>query len=723
MSDHWPQDNSLDAELRSVPIPPGLMARLERLARYGDEQLDVAVREVPLPPGLLQRLERIDKHQRALAPVRVRRWAMAAAVFVAVGTSLWGSLLLFVRESYQVVDAKTAAPLNALILQVDPASEDVEIDLAMRFESGSLTGVRPSHLVIPQIDIPLLSAADLRPRDSNPPSSENENQRRSPSGVSVAASTESGRSFASSGIFGMEKFWRVSPGKRRDEALLMDVSLAGIEDLLADTRYDNLPDLHKVPGPIPRGVDPPRGDISDRLFLLQTGVFPFVDPQFQPASVTPLVSGVASFELWRGYLEDGELLPPSKVRTEEFLAAIDYSFPRPTNQALALRTSSSPSPWPWDEPGRGLLQIGVQARDLPAAVRPPMHLTIAVDISASMRRGGRLEMLRRALSTLAGKLGPRDRVSLVAFHERARVVVEDVGLAEKETLRKAVASLETEAATNLAAGLLVAYSTASTSRPVAGSNRRVVLVTDGLTQQDPDSVERLDKLLASGANAGLTLDCIDLSQEEELEPQLAALVQHGRGKLHRAMNSEQIGWAFQETLSGQSQVVAADARVTVTFNPRVVYRYRMLGHEPTPVAGLMPVRLEADFKSGQSAVAMYEFMLKPGKEAEIATVRLEWRDPRDGTPRQATQVITRAQMPSSFVDSSVTLQWGAVAAFTAEILRESPFRANLSEVVQLARQVRGQSRQPGSFHEFVSLVERSEKAKPQRGNPRSSRSR
>jgi hypothetical protein len=301
------------------------------------------------------------------------------------------------------------------------------------------------------------------------------------------------------------------------------------------------------------------------------------------------------------------------------------------------------------------------------------------------------------------------------------VVVEDVGAAEKEHLRKAAASLEPKAATNLAAGLLVAYSTAGANRPPPGANRRVVLVTDGLVQQDPGSMERLEKLLTSGANSGLTLDCIDLSQEEELEAQVVALVRDGRGKLHRASNAEQIGWAFQETLSGRPQLVASDVKVTVTFNPRVVFRYRLFGHEPTPVAGLMPVQLEADFKSGQSAVSMYELMLKPGKEAEIASVRLDWRDPRDGTPRQLTQSITRAQMPSTFAESSVTLQWGAVAAFTAEILRDSPFRVNFGEVVQLARQVRGQSRQAGSFHEFATLVERSETARSQRGNPRSSR--
>src|SRR5262249_42678607 len=160
--------------------------------------------------------------------------------------------------------------------------------LALRIESGSAAEPHASPAVFPQIEISLLSGADLHSGGNAAQASAN-----SPK---VARAERAERSFADSGIFGMEQIWRAAPGRQigrasagvgRDEALLMDMSLSGIENLLADTRYDNLPDLHKVPGPIPRGVDLPRGDISDRLFLLQTGVFPFVDPQFQSVSPTP----------------------------------------------------------------------------------------------------------------------------------------------------------------------------------------------------------------------------------------------------------------------------------------------------------------------------------------------------------------------------------------------------------------------------------------------------
>ena len=50
-SDAW-----LDARLRGVPLPDGLMVRLERVVAVGDEEIDAELRNVCLPSSLLWRL-------------------------------------------------------------------------------------------------------------------------------------------------------------------------------------------------------------------------------------------------------------------------------------------------------------------------------------------------------------------------------------------------------------------------------------------------------------------------------------------------------------------------------------------------------------------------------------------------------------------------------------------------------------------------------------------
>ena len=49
MSAEFGSDPWLDARLRDVPLPPGVLARLEQIAATSDDELDAIVRDVPVP--------------------------------------------------------------------------------------------------------------------------------------------------------------------------------------------------------------------------------------------------------------------------------------------------------------------------------------------------------------------------------------------------------------------------------------------------------------------------------------------------------------------------------------------------------------------------------------------------------------------------------------------------------------------------------------------------
>ena len=123
-------DFKLDARLRDVPVPDGLLDRLMALPLAGEEGVDELVRDVAVPAGLLQRLQAIaladdDGLDEALRNVpvpddlvtschqhvrrylarlegrhpmdralRIMRIAMAASLILAVTLSL-GSAVLF----------------------------------------------------------------------------------------------------------------------------------------------------------------------------------------------------------------------------------------------------------------------------------------------------------------------------------------------------------------------------------------------------------------------------------------------------------------------------------------------------------------------------------------------------------------------------------------------------------------------------------------------------
>ena len=114
----------------------------------------------------------------------------------------------------------------------------------------------------------------------------------------------------------------------------------------------------------------------------------------------PLAVEPCSYQLARRYLERNEWPPADRLRSEEFLAAVDYNFPKPKRQDLGLIVAGGPSPISGE--GFSLLQVGVQARQNDQASHAPLHLVLLVDCSTSMRWGRRMEIVRRACATCRG---------------------------------------------------------------------------------------------------------------------------------------------------------------------------------------------------------------------------------------------------------------------------------------------------------------------------------
>src|SRR5262249_11476160 len=148
------------------------------------------------------------------------------------------------------------------------------------------------------------------------------------------------------------------------------------------------------------------------------------------------------------------------VRTEEFLAAMNYGWAAPSRERVALQAAAGPSPFGGNQLV-GMLQVGVRSSDVPDGARKPAHLIVCIDVSNSMQRGARLEVTQAALRSLAVRLQPNDRLSLVTFRRDARVLIEEAGRQHSSQLQAAIDSLETQGSANPVAGLQLAYGLAA----------------------------------------------------------------------------------------------------------------------------------------------------------------------------------------------------------------------------------------------------------------------
>ena len=681
-------DEILDAALREVPIPAGFEDRLRTAALGRNEELDAALRTMPLPSGLLDRLRRIARKDRLRWP-RTAIWAAAASVLIVVG--LAGLMQVFVL----------------LYLTASPQPEEMASSGAAPKSESQL-----AHDLLPEIGRdPLISAPVPLPKEENPP------QR------SIAAVTAP--------KIELDRFERPKTSPLDEAMELFGPTRNPLQDaapsqwgVLSIHKEFDLPELKKAAGLIPRGIDPPLERGFDWAFFGRFRVHPFVWPGLNPrlqTSVVPLGVDTASFELTRRCLEDKELPPAGAVRTEEFLAAIDYSWPAPHGQPLGLSVAGGPSPFVWE--GFHLFQIGVQAADSPTVQRPPVRLVLAIDVSASMRWGGRLDMVRGALEKLIGRLEPEDRLSIVAFSEDAQLLLEEAAGRDVAQIREAIKSLEAKGSTNLGAGLRLAYATAEQQASSHEAGVDVVLLTDGLTELDPDGARQIQTRLKEAAARHVRLHVIDMAQEEGkgLDPQLAEFAEAGCGRIHRASTASEVRWALLELVTGKSQVTAADVQLKVTFDPKTVLAYRLMGHEAPAMAGLLPAHPAADFHAGQSATALYEIRFRPDAAQDVATVELTWRETGpQSREHRLVQKIQRSQFAASITQAPLSLQAGALAAETAEILRDSPFVQNrrsagsVSRVLEMASLLDSRLRMQPSMVDFLAVVQRAASARPHR---------
>jgi hypothetical protein len=210
---------------------------------------------------------------------------------------------------------------------------------------------------------------------------------------------------------------------------------------------------------------------------------------------------------------------------------------------------------------------------------------------------------------------------------------------------------------------------------------------------------------------------------------MASLARAGRGSVRRAASANQIGWALREIASSRSELTARNAQLKVTFNPKSVLQYRLLGHEAKDWAGLLPGPTQTDFHDGQSATVLYEVRLAPSGPKDMATAELTWYpagyDGTQGAQQQRlTHTLDRDALATSWASAAPPLQEAAIAAQTAEVLRRSPLvvarnqRAALVRISDRTATVSSSLNQRPSFSALVSLVEQAIHAK---SSPRGAR--
>jgi len=669
----------------------------------------------PRPPGLAEAIKREIPAGVRLPATRLparepgqQQWRVAAALFAVLGGGFLGYLLLHeLWPSVRVGPPSTPAAASSSTHGLEP-----------EVHASSASPARP--------DLPPTST-DVRVRVVDP-------QGRPLAGARVALRGESDSRVAVTDRSGVARFRSMRSGSylvrsERDGFTTYEqrgVRIAArpriaVELTLLAAAEDQLTVIAEAPSTEPVSVasaatvtgggpdslgpastggtaepnDQPVGDMFFRAY----GVNPFVDTEEDRLSTFGLDVDTGSYGVASSYVRGGNLPPPEAIRVEEFVNAFRYGDPPAVSSGpdlFTLHVEGSPSPFAGGEQYR-LLRIHLRARTVDPADRLPAILTFVVDTSGSMDGEQRLGLVKRALALLIDQLRPTDQVALVVYGATARVVLGHS--ADRERLRAAVESLETDGVTNAEEGLRLGYELAAQARR-DGTINRVILCSDGVANVGATGADSILARIADEARRGIELTTVGFGMGNYNDVLMERLADTGNGRYAYVDDLRAARRIFVEDLTGTLQTVAADAKAQVELNPKVVERWRLLGYENRDIDDerFRDDRVDAgEVGAGQEVTALYEVKLKrrPWRHGVVATLRLRYRPVEANGPGavvETEQVLRGRDLAGSWEEASRGLRLAAVVAELAELLKQSYWArgSTLAEVARRAAAVRAE---------------------------------
>lgn len=197
--------------------------------------------------------------------------------------------------------------------------------------------------------------------------------------------------------------------------------------------------------------------------------------------------------------------------------------------------------------------------------RLPLNLALVIDTSGSMRDENKLTSVKQAAIALVNRLRPEDRLAIISYDTRAKVVLPSSPVRMDQEARRLIQSLRADGGTNLGAGLVEGYHQLGEFAGARTINR-VLLLSDGKANVGITSSAELSRMVLQEADAGISLSTfgVGLDFNEDL---LAALSESGRGMYYFIDRPESMEAILAKEFNSVERLAAADIKVTVTLAP------------------------------------------------------------------------------------------------------------------------------------------------------------
>ena len=306
---------------------------------------------------------------------------------------------------------------------------------------------------------------------------------------------------------------------------------------------------------------------------------PFVATLENPVSTFSADVDTASYTYFRKLinqntsLEDLERMGAS-FRTEEFINYFRYDAVAPQDGEL-FGVMSEIMDCPWSS-STVLMRLTLQAET--AVEYSGNNLVFLIDVSGSMSSSDKLPLLKRAFSNLVGHLNENDVISIVTYSGKEAVVLDGCSGTQGERILDAIQSLRANGSTNGEAGLEKAYQLAE-KHYIENGNNRIIMASDGDLNVGISSQSELTAYISQKREAGVYLSVLGFGTGNYRDAKMEALADNGNGVYYYIDGDSEAEKVLGSDLFSTLYTVAKDVKLQLTFDPKYVSSYRLIGYE------------------------------------------------------------------------------------------------------------------------------------------------
>src|SRR5579859_6834208 len=260
--------------------------------------------------------------------------------------------------------------------------------------------------------------------------------------------------------------------------------------------------------------------------------------------------------------------------------------------------------------------------------RLPLNLGVVLDRSGSMYEERRLEFVIEAVKFLADNVAPEDKVAVVAFADKAQVILRPDQIHDRGAVRRALEDidlLEIGGGTQMALGMRAAIDEVKQNLE-PGRLNRVLVLTDGQTYEETACID-----LANQNRDQMSFSAMGVGVEFN-EKLLMRIAQDSHGKYHFIGNPSEIPGIFEDELEGMRAVSVRNGRIEVTLAQGVQVReaFRASPEIYTLGAPLVPddrkITYEiGDLEAGLPGSVLLTLVLPPRKPGPVRIAQSAFR--------------------------------------------------------------------------------------------------